>query len=49
VKDKIELYNEGEYCEELDENGETCLDHCDNTQCNPCVRRIENINSYRHN
>ena len=43
--EKIELYNEGEYCEEAI-GGKTCLDHYSNAPCNPCLRRIENINSY---
>lgn len=40
---KVELYNRGEYCEDV-VRGKTCLDRASNTQCNPCMRRIENIN-----
>jgi hypothetical protein len=40
---KTELYNPGEYCEDVI-RGKTCLDRSANTQCNPCMRRVENIN-----
>jgi hypothetical protein len=42
-KKGIELYDPGEYCEDV-QAGKTCLDGSSNTQCNPCMRRVENMN-----
>jgi len=39
---KIELYDEGEYCEDVPE-GKTCIDRYSNAPCNSCLRWIENI------
>lgn len=41
--EKIELYNEGEYCEDV-QDGKTCIDRFSNCPCSPCMQRVQNMN-----